>query len=640
MRESPTMELSTLKWNGKRFRAIFDTTYQFIGLLSPDGILLEANATALQFGGITEEEVIGKPFWETAWWSGNPERVQQLRDAIARAAAGEFIRYSVEVNGAMGVETIDFSIKPVTNDAGVVTLLIPEGRIISEQIAQDRALRESEAKYRTLFEEAPSFQLHIDPHNGHVLECNKLFVSRLGYTNKDKIIGRPVMDFYHPNSIDKAKKAYRRFQDTGRVNNLAMAFQDREGNEIPVILTVSAVRNETGEILYSSSTAIDISEQREAERRFEYQNAAFEQVLEGTMAGYWDWNVQEGTEYLSPSFKQMFGYEDHEMENSPESWQKIIHPDDLDLLYQEIGKHFETRGEYPFRLEARYFHREGHIVWVLCRGKVIEWDDDGKPLRMVGSHVDVTSMKNYERDLKRSNEELNQFAYVASHDLQEPLRTISSFVQLLAHRYRGQLDSDADEYITFAVDGTKRMKLLIESLLEYAQLDRKAEEHELVFLDAIFDTVRQNLYDTIKSSGATVTSDPLPTVLGHRIQLTQLLQNIIKNAIKFGREDEAPRVHVGVCQQGTEWKITVSDNGIGIDEQHLQQIFTVFNRLHARSVYEGTGIGLAICKKIVDNHHGSIWVESKMGSGSTFCFTLPRLYVGNFAKSGSVEVAA
>jgi signal transduction histidine kinase len=225
------------------------------------------------------------------------------------------------------------------------------------------------------------------------------------------------------------------------------------------------------------------------------------------------------------------------------------------------------------------------------------------------------------KDLETSNQELQQFAYVASHDLQEPLRTISSFTQLLAKRYQDKLDDNAREFIHFAVDGCKRMQTLINDLLAFSRVGTQGKPLDPVDCDAVLNRVLRTLKIAIEESRVAITRDPLPKVLADEIQLSQLLQNLIGNAIKF-RGKDTPRVHISATQEGALWKISVQDNGIGIAPEHNERIFVIFQRLHTKMQYPGTGIGLAICKKIAERHGGRIWVEPTPGGGSTFVFTI------------------
>lgn len=226
------------------------------------------------------------------------------------------------------------------------------------------------------------------------------------------------------------------------------------------------------------------------------------------------------------------------------------------------------------------------------------------------------------KDLARSNSELQQFAYVASHDLQEPLRMVASFTQLLAKRYKDKLDDDARDFINFAVDGATRMQTLISDLLNYSRVGTQGKPFAITEMDALLKRVLESLQFGIEESGAVISSDPLPSVMADPQQLGQLFQNLLANAIKFHGE-QPPRIRILAERIGADWKISVRDNGIGISQEHADRIFVIFQRLHTKTEYPGTGIGLAICKKIVERHGGRIWIEPSPAGGTTFCFTIP-----------------
>jgi PAS domain S-box-containing protein len=257
-------------------------------------------------------------------------------------------------------------------------------------------------------------------------------------------------------------------------------------------------------------------------------------------------------------------------------------------------------------------------------------DDQGRLRGFSKVTRDITERKEAEArlqetlaELERSNRELEQFAYVASHDLQEPLRMVGSYTQLLAQRYQGQLDDRADKFIAYAVDGAHRMQQLINDLLAYSRVSSRGSDLVPIEAQAALDDALRNLAGALAESGIRVLTGALPTVPADAAQLRQLFQNLISNAIKF-RGERDPEVSVTAIDQGEEWLFSVADNGIGIDRQYAERVFIIFQRLHARQEYPGTGIGLAICKRIVERHGGRIWFESTPGAGSTFHFTLPK----------------
>ncbi|MGC9356663.1 MAG: sensor histidine kinase, partial [Anaerolineae bacterium] len=331
-------------------------------------------------------------------------------------------------------------------------------------------------------------------------------------------------------------------------------------------------------------------------------------------------------EYVSPAATEITGYTPEEHYADPSLGFKLVHPDDRHLL-----EGMADSGEVPDHpIVLRWVRKDGTILWTEQQNTPI-FDEEGNVVAIEGIARDITERKRaedqlqqYATNLEQSNQELQQFAHVASHDLREPLRMVRSYVQLLERRYGDQLDDTAREYIDFAVDGVIRMEELIRGLLLYSRIDTGDGDAEVgpVDCEAVLAQTLANLKVVIEERSAQITHDPLPTVGGSEIQIRRLFQNLIDNAIKF-TNGQRPLVHISAERRGEAWLFSVRDNGIGLDPAFKDHIFVIFQRLHSRDAYPGTGIGLAICRKIVERHGGRIWVESEPGEGATFYFTLP-----------------
>jgi PAS domain S-box-containing protein len=300
----------------------------------------------------------------------------------------------------------------------------------------------------------------------------------------------------------------------------------------------------------------------------------------------------------------------------------FVHPEDrAGTLAEAAGL---SVGRDTISFENRYLCKDGSYRWLLWHAHA---DFQSQTIYAVarditGRKQDEQALKATAAELARSNEELAQFAYIASHDLQEPLRMVASFLQLIEKRYTAALDAEGRKYIAFAVDGAKRMQALIQDLLSLSRVQTRAQPAELTDCAKVFRDVMNDFQLAIAEAGATVTCDALPTVMADSIQIAQLFQNLLGNALKF-RGPDPLRIHIGSTRKSHEWEFSVRDNGIGVEPQFFERIFGIFQRLRAGNDLPGTGIGLAVCKKIVERHGGRIWIESTPGRGSTFFFTIP-----------------
>jgi PAS domain S-box-containing protein len=502
--------------------------------------------------------------------------------------------------------------------------------IVSHKRTEEK-LRGSEAKFRSIFNKSP-VGIEIYDSAGMLQNANQASLDIFGISDIEEVKGFDL--FKDPNITSEIKERlykgetvrYESTFDFEKVKEYQLYKTIKSGSSyLDLLITPLKVEGEKNLGGYLVQVQ-DISERKRNEEAIQKSNERFELAVRGTSDGIWDWDIKTNANYLSPRFCELLGYKSDELVNEFNVWKSLLHPEDHDRVVDLIRQHIEEH--IPYDVEYRLRTKNGEYRWYHARGQAI-WDETGNPFRMAGSISDITERKRTEerlsqamKELARSNAELEQFAYITSHDLQEPLRMVSSFVQLLAKRYKGRLDQDADDFINYAVDGVNRMHNLITDLLAYSRVGTRGEEFKPVSSEVALDGALSNLQMSIEQSGAVVTRDPLPVVMGDNSQLVQLFQNLISNAIKFC-VDRAPRIHVSADQQGDEWVFSVRDNGIGIALEYFGRILLIFQRLHDRKQYPGTGIGLAICKKVVERHGGRIWVESELGVGSTFYFTIP-----------------
>lgn len=383
----------------------------------------------------------------------------------------------------------------------------------------------------------------------------------------------------------------------------------REGGSSPVIMEINT----------------DITRLKRAEdalRRSE------EQLRVATMAkevGVWAWKRGTRPITVSENWRRLFGVP-RETVVTFRTWRDSLHPEDRARAIADLKAVQIDQPE--FVTEYRVIHPDGTVRWIVDRGRAL-WDVTGTISEMAGINLDITNRKLAEnelvragRELERSNSELEAYAYIASHDLHEPLRTIDGFLQLLEQRTPGQLDEKSRQYIRYAVDGSKRMHQMIADLLAHSQVSMQPFSPKLVHLRNALDHALALMRQSIEESGADIVIQELPSVPAESSQMIQVFQNLIGNAIKF-RSDRPLEIKIGARREPHFWLLSVQDNGIGLDASQKDRIFQIFQRLHSRQKYPGNGIGLSICKKIIERHRGSLWVESQPGEGSTFYFTLP-----------------
>ncbi len=433
------------------------------------------------------------------------------------------------------------------------------------------------------------------------------------------MIGSDFSNFF--TEPEKARVGYKQVFSEGYVRDYPLVIRHKSGATTEVLYNATVYRNESGQIQGIFAAARDITERKVAEEKLLAAALYARSLIEASLDPLVTISAEGKITDINQATEEMTGYSREQLVGSDFS-DYFTEPQKARDGYKQVFSEGFVK-DYALAIRSQ----SGKITDVIYNASIYR-DALGNIQGVFAAARDVTERNAMEFELrqtleklKQSNAELEQFAYVASHDLQEPLRMVASYVQLLQRRYKGKLDSDADEFIDYAVDGANRMRGLIDDLLTYSRVSRLGKPFELTDLETTLNIVKKNLQALIAETNAVVTHDKLPIILSDSGQMTQLFQNLIGNGIKFHGK-EPPRIQVSVKDQSTNYLFSVRDNGIGIDAQYFDRLFKIFQRLHTKQEYPGSGIGLVICKRIIERHGGKIWIESEVGKGSTVYFTL------------------
>jgi PAS domain S-box-containing protein len=534
-------------------------------------------------------------------------------------------------DGTYGVMNV--SSTPIKDENGRIISAVSIFKDITKSKRAEESLRKNEAKLKIAMDLARLVHWEYD-FESDMFTFDDQFYKLYGTTAKEeggtKMSSQEYARKFIPSEeshlvAEEVTKALKT-DDPNYSSQIEHSIIRADGEKRFITVRIRIIKDADGRTIKAYGTNQDITERKKAEESLKKSEAYYKTIFENT--GTATLIVEEDTtiSLVNAEFEKLFGYSKEEVEGK-KSWKEFI-PDDYIQKMEEYHNIRRIDPELaPKNYEFKAIDRFGNFKDMFITTDLIP----GTKQSLV-SLLDITEKKEANKQLKkaineleRSNEELQQFAYVSSHDLQEPLRTIASFTQLIERRYKGKLDSDADEFMDYIVDAAVRMKQQIQDLLEYSRVTTKREEFELVDMNLVLNQTIQNLNSSIEEFEAEIIVDELPNVMGDAGQLQRVFQNLIANAIKFRKPEESPIIHISSYkdEDNHEYVFSVKDNGIGIEEQYLERIFTIFQRLHTIEEYHGTGIGLSIVKRIIERHGGRIWVESEWGVGSTFYFTIP-----------------
>ncbi len=479
----------------------------------------------------------------------------------------------------------------------------------------------SEEKYRELYEFGPIGYFTFDSY-GRILELNLAGASILGKT-RTELAGNLFHIFIESGSLTEFKSFCENVMRS--YVKVKAEFQLKLASDSPVWVMMEGRRIDSGKDNGFQAAIIDISAQKRVETQLKETSEYLENLIRYANAPIIVWAPDYRMTRFNRAFEHISGYTGIEVLGKPVT---MLFPQESKAIALNQIKR-TTGGEFWESVEIPIRQKNGTVRMVLWNSANIYIPGTDTIVATIAQGQDITErfyaerdLRKYAENLKRSNEDLERFAYIASHDLQEPLRSVISFSQLLERRYKRQIDADADEYINYIVEGGKRMQALVSDLLEYSRVNTRAEPFQTTNFDKVLESAIQNLQYAIMNTGAIIESTPLPVLKVDPEQVRMVFQNLISNAIKF-RRDDPPCIRISAKKIQDMWMFAFQDNGIGIDSAFYDRIFVIFQRLHTRNKYPGTGVGLAIVKKIIERHGGRIWVESEIGKGSTFFFTLP-----------------
>lgn len=626
----------SLKASEERYRQLFDASPlpKWIYDLESGGIL-DVNQTALENYGYSRDEFLSLHITDLRPESEYPALKKVVKSAKNLEGTKRFGVFThLKKNGEL--MRMDVSGHRLRYN-GKDSLLVVCNNVTEREAAFD-ALQASEARYRGFYESQTNYVLRTDM-EGNYTYVNKKFTADFGWIYPDgEFIGKNSLTSILERDHEKVGKVVEScVASPGSVFKVEIDKPAPDGGYVTTLWEFVCILNERGMPVEIQCVGLNITDRVNTERALIESYERFEKVTQATNDAIWDFDVVKNELFWGQGFHSLFGYDLLATTPTFELLLTKIHDEDRDRVATKVANYMKDDSASNWHEEYRFLKADGTYAHVIDRAVFIR-NKRGKVTRVVGAMTDITYRKEHEeslkelneqlekhaKDLERSNAELEQFAYIASHDLQEPLRMVTSFLNQLENKYNEQLDDKAQQYIYFAVDGARRMRQIILDLLEFSRVGRLEEKQTTIDLNEIMDGYCILRKKAIEEKSAVIRYGRLPEITTYKTPVTQVFHNLIDNAIKYARPGVPPKVEIKATDRRNHWEFEVRDNGIGIEEEYFEKIFVIFQRLHDKSEYSGTGMGLAIVRKIIENLGGKIWLVSKPGKGSSFHFTLPK----------------
>lgn len=601
--------------NEQKFEFISENSFEGVCIHVNNKLVLANHAFYKMFGFKSENSIINKNFFDFI----ADNELKKVKKLEHENFEGVFETKGKTKNGEYF--PLEIQVKSITykNRQARITSI----RNITERKSAIEQLTKSENRYHSVFQNQAVGLVLLDV-KGMFISANAYLLNRLGYT-ENEFLQLPLSAILHHTELEDASQTFKYLQESNVPSKKReRKFIKKDSTILWLNCTSSLVNLNDGEQMFMVVLE-DIDQKKKLEADLVNTAEKLRAIYEGSPMGIMISRHPGIIIDCNATFAEMLGYTPVEL--SGKNILEFTHPSDISRSEKLINKVYHEKLNVQV-YEKKYLKKNGSVLW--AKSVVSQMRIDENALIAVTFIENIEKKKQTEHALEIKNrellytiQELEHFAYVASHDLQEPLRTITSFIQILDKRYKTKLDEDGQQFMSYVVEGAKRMQNLIRDLLEYSRINRLNTSYEDVNLDEVFQTVNRVLKDKIDSTDAIILAENLPVVKGNKLQITQVFQNLVDNAIKF-RGKKKPEIEICVNNNPDNWEFSFHDNGIGINNEYFQRIFIIFQRLHTHEEYTGTGIGLAICKKIIERHGGNIWVESKPGKGTTFYFTIAK----------------